>query len=225
MTQTVDVAVIGGGASGLMAAYSALIHAKSPLRVVVLEKQERVGRKLAATGNGRCNLTNTQAGPDNYHTSGDIAFLDETMNAFPPERVMEIFREMGLFPVERDEGRVYPLSDQAASVVDVLRFSLAERGAEIRCGQAVTGISREKEGFRVLLGSEALRAHRVILAAGGQAAPKLGGCTDGYRLAQSLGHTLVPCRPALTALTTEPQRALKGCKYQGEIALHRLLRP
>lgn len=219
MAQTADLAVIGGGASGLMAAYGALRHAKGPLRVVVLERQERVGRKLAATGNGRCNLTNTLAGPDNYHTSGAAAFPDAAMNAFPPERVMDVFCEMGLLPVERDEGRVYPASDQAASVVDVLRFTLSEQGALIRCGCAANALSRTKEGFVLRLDGETLCARRVILAAGSQAAPKLGGCGDGYRLAQSLGHTLVPRVPALSPLTTEPVRALKGCKYQGEIAL------
>ena len=219
MAQTVDLAVIGGGASGLMAACSALMHAKRPLRVVVLEKQERVGRKLAATGNGRCNLTNTLAGPDNYHTSGSLSFPDRAMNAFPPEEVMDVFRAMGLFPVERDEGRVYPASDQAASVVDVLRFYLAEKGGEIRCGCPVTAVSRAKDGFSLRAGGETLFARRVVLAAGSQAAPRLGGGTDGYHLAQSLGHTLVPRFPALTPLLTDPIRALKGCKYQGEIAL------
>ena len=219
MAQTVDLAVIGGGASGLMAACSALMYAKRPLRVVVLEKQERVGRKLAATGNGRCNLTNTLAGPDNYHTSGSLSFLDTAMNTFPPEKVMDAFRAMGLFPVERDEGRVYPASDQAASVVDVLRFYLTEKGGEIRCGCPVTAVSRIKDGFSLRAGGETLFARQVILAAGSQAAPKLGGGGDGYRLAQSLGHTLVPRFPALTPLLTDPIRALKGCKYQGEIAL------
>ena len=219
MAQTVDLAVIGGGASGLMAACSALMRAKTPLRVAVLEKQERVGRKLAATGNGRCNLTNTLAGPDNYHTSGSLSFLDAAMNAFPPEEVMDVFRGLGLYPVERDEGRVYPMSDQAASVVDVLRFYLTEKGGEIRCGCPVTAVSCTKDGFSLRAGGETLFSRRVILAAGSQAAPRLGGGTDGYHLAQSLGHTLVPRFPALTPLLTDPIRALKGCKYQGEIAL------
>ena len=221
MTQTVDLAVLGGGASGMMAALSALREARAPLRVTVLEKQDRVGRKLAATGNGRCNLTNAHAGPQNYHTSGDIAFLDEAMNAFPPEEVMDIFHELGLIPVERDEGRVYPLSDQAASVVDVLRFSLAECGAQIRCGCLARTVARTAEGFRIACGEDELIARRVVLAAGGEAAPRLGGCADGYRIARALGHTVLPRFPALTALKTEtePLRALKGCKFQGEIAL------
>ena len=116
-----DIAVIGGGASGMMAALSAAKTAPG-LRIAVLERLSRVGKKLMATGNGRCNLTNTNASEKDYH--GAVFFMRPAMNAFPPRKVMERFMELGVYPNEEYGGRVYPLSDQASSVLDVLRSSM-----------------------------------------------------------------------------------------------------
>ncbi len=115
----IDIAVVGGGASGLMAALSAGKRL-GPGKVVVLEKQNRVGKKLAATGNGRCNLTNMNPEPWRYH-GADVVFMRPAMSAFPPETVRKIFEGLGLMTKEEAQGKVYPTSDQASSVLDVLR--------------------------------------------------------------------------------------------------------
>ncbi len=215
------VAVVGGGASGMMAALTA---AKVPgRRVHLIERQQRVGRKLLATGNGRCNLTNLGAAPGDY-CGTDAAFAAPALNALPPEDTLAFFRELGLLTVTEPGGRVYPLSDSANSVLDVLRFALEERGIVIHCGAPVEELRRGKRGF--VLSGEALgrlEADAVILACGGAAGAKLGGVTDGYRLGKELGHRRTALYPSLTRIRTEPElpRALKGVRVQAGLRLTR----
>ncbi|MBO6041136.1 MAG: NAD(P)/FAD-dependent oxidoreductase, partial [Oscillospiraceae bacterium] len=124
------VVVIGGGASGIMAALTAAENSEN--RVVLLERQQRVGRKLLATGNGRCNLTNTGAAPENYHGE-QAGFAAPALAKFTPLDTLDFFHALGLLTEEEDGGRVYPLSNSANSVLDVLRFALEKAGVELRC--------------------------------------------------------------------------------------------
>ena len=133
-----DLIIIGGGAAGLAAACAA---ARPGRRVVLLEKQSRVGRKLLATGNGRCNLTRLGAKPSDYFGARNAAAT--ALRRCPPEDVLAFFDELGLPAAPDEEGRVYPLSNQAASVLDALRLSAAERGCEIRTDCAVEEIRTE----------------------------------------------------------------------------------
>ena len=212
-----DIAVIGGGASGLMAALAA--HDTSPaLKIGVLERLPRVGKKLMATGNGRCNLTNMNASPADYH--GDVAFMQSAMNRFPPKTVLERFKGFGVYPLVEASGRVYPMSGQASSVLDALRLSLAEAGIEEICEFEATALERAGKGWRIRAkDGRTAHARRVILAAGGMTAPSLGGSASGYRLLEALGHRVTPRLPALVQLKTDPAavRALKGIKYDGQI--------
>ena len=212
-----DIAVIGGGASGMMAALSAAETAPG-LRIAVLERLSRVGKKLMATGNGRCNLTNTNASEKDYH--GAVFFMRPAMNAFPPRKVMERFMELGVYPNEEYGGRVYPLSDQASSVLDVLRSSMQEKGVEEICDFEVSAITRAKAGYRLSSkdGRQVI-ARRVICSAGGMTAPTLGGSSSGYKLLESCGHRSTPRFPALVQLKTDPAlvKPLKGMKYTGDI--------
>ena len=133
------VVIIGGGASGMMAALTAAEDRSR--RVVLLERQQRVGRKLLATGNGRCNLTNTGAAAENYH--GENAdFVRPALEKFPPRAAMDYFASLGLLMTEEYGGRVYPLSNSANSVVDVLRFALDRAGVELRTGVVAREILR-----------------------------------------------------------------------------------
>ena len=215
------VAVIGGGASGMMAALTA---ARVPgRRVLLLERQQRVGRKLLATGNGRCNLTNLSASPADY-CGTDAAFAAPALTAFTPEDTLRFFAGLGLLTVTEPGGRVYPLSDSANSVLDVLRFALDRSGVELLCGAPVEEIRRKGRGF-LLKGAESapLYADAVILACGGAAGAKLGGVTDGYRLGKALGHHRTALYPSLTRIRTAPEvpRALKGIRVQAELQLRR----
>ena len=214
------VIVIGGGASGILAALTAAENPNN--RVLLLERQQRIGRKLLATGNGRCNLTNTGAAPENYHGE-DPDFVRPTLSAFGPEDALRYFHRLGLLTAEEYGGRVYPLSNSANSVLDVLRLALDRAGVEQRCAAPVKSLRREKRGFAVEIEGEPLQGDAVILACGGAAGAKLGGVMDGYQLAKSLGHKRTGLYPALVQLVTEPEypRALKGVRAESALTLTR----
>ena len=143
----INVAVIGGGASGIMAALTAAEDKNNS--VTLLERQQRVGRKLLATGNGRCNLTNMGACIENYHGE-QSDFAETALSSFPPEKTLEFFRGLGLLTVTEPGGRVYPLSDSANSVLDVLRFALEKRGVKLRTAcPAGLDIMNDLEGNHV----------------------------------------------------------------------------
>lgn len=214
-----DVIVIGGGASGMMAALTAAENGRS---VVLLERQSRVGRKLLATGNGRCNLTNYHVSPDHYHGE-DSSFCAHALCAFDTGTTLQYFASLGLLTVSEDSGRVYPMSNMAGSVLDVLRYALEHPGIRVCTGQAVTAVKRIAEGFTVRTETEVFAARKVILAAGGAAGSKVGGVMDGYRLAKMLGHHRTALYPSLVQLKTDPTypRALKGVKAECSIAILR----
>ena len=205
------IAIIGGGASGMAAALAA---AEDPgNRVVLLERQARLGRKLQATGNGRCNLSNLHAGQEGYH--GDTpGFSRFALTQFPPERTLEWFGALGLYAVAEGSGRVYPYSDQANSVVDVLRFALEKPNIRLELGCEVEKIRKTAKGFRLEWADGALDCDRLIVACGGLAGTKLGGSMSGYKLLRSLGHRCTRLRPNLVQVKTAwgGVAALKGVR-------------
>lgn len=216
-----QIVIVGGGASGLAAAIIAAREAPRA-RVIVLERMDRVGKKLLATGNGRCNLTNTEAGPAHYYSVGRRA-PQEVLEGMTPDGVLRFFASLGLLcREEEEEGRVYPYCRQAGMVLDVLLAELARLGVELRCGSAVTDIRREKRGLAVKTASgETLSAASVILTCGGCAAPKLGSDGSGYALASALGHSCTPLHPALTAFRCQMSgmAGLKGIRAQAGLTL------
>ena len=209
-----DVIIIGGGASGMAAAVKAARGGKH--RVTVLERQSRVGRKLLATGNGRCNLTNTAAAPEHYFgvDRAKADFAAGVLQRFPPEVVLDWFDELPLMPAIEYGGRVYPYSGTAASVLDVLRLNMERFGVNVVIGAAVDSVRRERGGFAVSWRGGGARADKIVIACGGCAGGKLGGVKDGYRLLESLGHSITPLHPALCPIRTAPEypRALKGIR-------------
>lgn len=217
-----DAAVIGGGAAGLAAAVFLARGAKKagrPLSIVLLEKGGRVGRKLLATGNGTCNLSNMGASPARYH-GADPAFVRPALEAFPPAAALRFFSSLGVECRVRPDGRAYPLPAQASAVLDNLRLECGALGVEERCGAAVRDIRPEKGGFVLTLPDGQLRARRVLAAAGGAASPSLGGSADGYGLLTALGHRLAPVFPSIVQVKTDTAfvRALKGIRIDGRVA-------
>ena len=213
-----NVCVIGGGAAGMLAALTA---AENGHRVLLLERQSRVGRKLLATGNGRCNLSNYHVSPAHYH--GGAGFCDFALSQFDVGETLQYFASLGLLTVSEASGRIYPMSNMAGSVLDVLRYALERPEIDLQTGQTVTAVRKIPEGFSVKTETDTFFARRLILAAGGAAGSKVGGGMDGYRLAKSLGHHRTALYPSLVQLKTDPTypRALKGVKAQCGISICR----
>ena len=191
------IGIIGGGASGMAAALTA---AENPnAQVILFERQARLGRKLQATGNGRCNLTNMNINEENYHGE-DAAFARNALAAFPPEVTLEWFRSMGLVTVAESSGKVYPYSDQANSVVDVLRFALEKPNITVYTGFEVQKLTKTEKGFSVTDGEQTFLCDKLIIACGGLAGTKLGGTMSGYKFLNKFGHKSTRLRPALVQL-------------------------
>ena len=212
------IVIIGGGSSGIMAALTAAEDKNN--RVLLLERQQRIGRKLLATGNGRCNLTNTGATAANYHGE-DPDFVRPALGRFTPADTLAFFHGLGLLTVTEYGGRVYPLSNSANSVLDVLRFALEKAGVEQRTACPVRAICREGAGYGVDTDGERLHADKLIVACGGAAGGKLGGVMDGYKLLKPLGHKRTGLHPALVPVNTAPEypKALKGVRAQAALRL------
>ena len=191
------IGIIGGGAAGMAAALAASENPK--VQVVLMERQARVGRKLGATGNGRCNLTNLHAAEGGYH-GDDSAFSDYAISKFGPEETLCWFGKLGLFTVAEASGRVYPYSDQANSVVDVLRFALEKENITVKLGFEVEKVKKTADRFRVESKEEAVQCDKLIIACGGLAGTKLGGTMSGYKLLRSFGHKCTKLRPTLVQL-------------------------
>ena len=191
------IGIIGAGASGMAAALAA---AENPdVEVLVLERQSRVGRKLLATGNGRCNLTNLHALEGGYHGESPD-FSRAALTRFSPEETLAWFRSLGLYTVAEPSGRVYPYSDQANSVVDVLRLAMDKPNITLITGFQVEKIRREPDGFTLSSREDSYFCHKVIVACGGLAGSKLGGTMSGYQLLGKLGHRSTRLRPALVQI-------------------------
>ena len=205
------VGIIGGGASGMAAALAASENENT--QVVLFERQARLGRKLQATGNGRCNLTNLNAVSGGYH-GDEAAFAQPALRAFDVEQTLTWFREMGLYTVAEASGRVYPYSDQANSVVDVLRFALEKENIQLKLGFEVVKIRKNMNGFSVESAEETVFCDRLIVACGGLAGTKLGGSMAGYQLLRSMGHKMTKLRPTLVQLKCgwNGVSALKGVR-------------
>ena len=210
------VAVIGGGASGMMAAVTA---ASEGARVILLEHKDRIGKKILSTGNGRCNFTNIHQEPICYH-SEDPMFPWEVVERFNAQAVISFFLQLGVYSKNRN-GYIYPNSDQASAVLDAFCMELDRLKVEIRTGVECREIRPGKKGFTVLTDQGPVRADRVILCAGSKAAPTTGSDGSGYDLAKKLGHRILPVLPALTALKCEEEffKSIAGVRANGSVSI------
>ena len=205
------VGIIGGGASGMAAALAAAENEN--VQVLLLERQARVGRKLLSTGNGRCNLSNLEACPDFYYGENPD-FAGPALAEYDVSDTLRWFEALGLYTVAEESGKIYPYSDQANSVVDVLRFALEKPNIQVLTGCEVTKVKFCDPGFSLVTAEETYFCDRLIVACGGLAGSKLGGSLSGYQLLQKLGHHCTPLRPALVQIKSDwPQCAsLKGVR-------------
>ena len=221
MNDRFDAIIIGAGASGMMCAIDAK-KKKPHLRVAIIEKNDRVGKKLLATGNGRCNLTNLHIDATKYLGS----FCNQTKSIFARYNcafLREYFQKLGLLTYADDAGRVYPLSKQASSVLDVLRFGCERSGVEIFCEETICSLKKRGDGFAVKTTKQDFYSVKLVIACGSKASPKLGGSASGIDWLKNFGHTTVPFSPALCPLAVKSDilRSLKGLRANGRVSLLR----
>ncbi len=198
---TYDVIVIGGGPAGM---FSAITAAKRGLRVLLLEKNGRMGKKLLITGKGRCNVTNDCTAEEvlrNVPRNG--RFLYSAMNAFPPERIIRFFEENGCDLKTERGNRVFPVTDRSASVLSVLEKQMKDAGVHIKTATVKKLLCDDAGICGVLTDSGEIPCENVILATGGVSYPATGSTGDGYRMAKELGHTLISAEGSLVPLETE----------------------
>ena len=213
------VLVIGGGAAGMMAAITAK---RKGANVILLERNNRVGKKILATGNGRCNYTNVNLNIANYHGENP-KFAYSTLSQFGVVETMDFFEQLGITPAIEDNGKVFPLSFQSSSILDVLRFEMEDLGIEVLTDSFVKEIEKGDNFVLILNNGKKVYGDKVILATGGNAAPNTGSDGYGYKLAQSLGHTIVPIFPGLVQLKLEGDifKQIDGVKVLGKASLYR----
>jgi len=213
------VAVIGGGAAGMMAAISASRHGAD---VIILERNSRIGKKILVTGNGRCNYTNIHAGDVKYYHGQNPKFVYSALSQFNVEQTIDFFEKLGVAHKVEDMGKVFPMSDQASSVLDVMRYELEQTGVKIICDAFVKEIERVGNKFRISTEQGmAVSVDRAIITTGGKAKPSTGSDGSGYDLAKKFGHAIVDVFPGLVQLKLEGNffNQIKGVKTNGSVEL------
>lgn len=210
------IGVIGGGASGITAAIAAAKTNKDS-KIFILEHNRNIGRKILATGNGRCNLTNQYMDVSCYHGENPD-MVNQVLRQFGTKETLEFFHSLGLLTKLRGD-YVYPRSDQASTVVKLLEMELNRLGVEICTESHVLSLHQAKNGFSICTGERTYRADRVILACGGRASSTLGSDGSGYTLAKSMGHRIVPVVPALVQLhvRNHPFCKAAGVRTEGRV--------
>ncbi len=213
-----DVIIIGGGAAGLAASVFLGRSAKER-RILLLEKGPRVGKKLMATGNGTCNLTNVKATAADYHGAPRLA--QAALDAFSVRETIDFFTSVGVDCATRPDGKVYPLSEQAGAVLDALRLEAQALGVEMVCDCKVTALKPQKNAWCVVCDNATYTARQVLVTVGGAAAPALGGSAEGYRLLTDLGCAKTPLFPSIVQIRTATDyvRSVKGIRVDAALTL------
>lgn len=214
------LAIIGGGAAGMAAAIEAA-YTDAEIEIIIIERFDRLGKKILATGNGRCNYSNINAGINNYY-GRNRNFASYALEEYSVNETINFFNCLGVFPKEEKEGKLYPFSDQASSISDALRNELARLKIKIITGFYAVEIKEKKKGFRIVSReNEVIEADKVIVAGGGCASPVLGSDGSAFKLLKNLGHTITETVPALVQLKTDPKevKSLQGIKFTGKVSL------
>ncbi|WP_458401224.1 NAD(P)/FAD-dependent oxidoreductase [Candidatus Avelusimicrobium sp.] len=206
-----DVIIVGAGASGLVCA---LASARRGKKVLLLEKEQQVGRKILVSGNGRCNLTNAYVSAGDYRGTPQLAAA--ILEKFSFQTCLDFFQTLGVLTTQEALGRVFPQTGKSTAVVEPLRLACVEAGVQIRLGTEVVKVEK-KNHFRVHTASgDIFSAKYCVLACGSKAYPQVGGSESGYRLAKSLGHHITALTPALCALNVKEKAVarLQGIRAQ-----------
>jgi predicted Rossmann fold flavoprotein len=210
------IIIVGAGASGMLAAIAA---ARSKANVTILEHTDRQGKKLLATGNGRCNITNIEQSPFFYRSENE-GFEQSVLEQFSVTSTLQFFSELGIYTKNKN-GYVYPNSDQASAVLEVLQMELERLHVPIIYNEKVEDIKRKDKQFLLHTKSHEYLCDRIVLAAGSMAAPKTGSDGSGYNLAKRLGHHIIKPLPALVQLkcTDKFFKSLAGIRCDARLDL------
>ncbi len=212
------ISVIGGGASGFAAAIEAARvsrEMKIDVKVNIYERLPKAGKKILATGNGRCNVLNSRNEIDNYN--GDRKFISSVFSQYDVKSNIEFFGSLGICLSEEDDGRLYPMSNQASTVLDALRFEAELLGIEIICDIKITSVKKHNDGFIL---NDTFYCDSVIVAGGGKSAPVQGSDGSCYDILSSFGVRIKPCFPSLTGIMFKKKnKDLKGTRAAGEILI------
>jgi predicted Rossmann fold flavoprotein len=214
------VAIIGGGASGL---YAAITAAYNGHKVTIFEKNNKLGKKILATGNGRCNILNNNPSLDNFHTS-NISFKNEVINLNSKNKILEFFKSIGLLTIEGEKSnRLYPMSLQSSSVVDLLELEIKRLKIQVKISSHITNIKYTNNTFNLTVNNTLeYNYDKIIIATGSLAQPKLGACDDGHKFAKNFNHNIISTSPTLVQLISDFNYLsnLSGVKINAKATLY-----
>ena len=210
--------IIGAGATGLV---SAIVSARAGQSVLLLEQNNKIGKKILVSGNGKCNIDNKYININRFH-SQNLSFVEEVLEGYDFNVVEKFFTSLGLELIEGKEGKMFPLSLQASSVVELLEYEAKRVRVQIICDCTVTTINKESDTFVVETSLGTKTSTQLVLASGSPAAPQLGGSNSGYAFATKMGHSLIPRHPSLVQLCSEETwvKECAGVKVAGLAKLY-----
>ncbi len=215
-----NLVIIGGGPSGMMAAIQASNIVEKSHQIIILEKNDRLGKKILATGNGKCNFTNAYNTPSSYNNKD---FVKEVINQFDYKKNVEFFNSLGVLAKSDEEGRYYPYNDASSTILDALRFKIDEQGVICKFNFDVNKIIKKNDKFIIFSkDNQKVDADIIIFAFGGKSYPTLGSNGEGYNLVTSLGHSITNLYPAITSIKVlnDDFKSLSGIKVSGDISLY-----
>ncbi len=212
------IIVAGGGAAGMLAAISA---AENGADVTLIEKNPVLGRKINATGNGRCNLTNAKAMDTCHYSGAEDSFISSVLSQFPVSEILSFFEGIGIETIEEENGKYFPICSQAAAVSELLERKVKSAGVKIILSSPIENIIPHKNTVTVRTASETFTADRIIIASGGLAAPETGSDGFGLDFAKKMGHTVKPLLPVIVQLKTKGgfYKRLEGLRVKAKVSL------
>ncbi|MFA5032730.1 MAG: NAD(P)/FAD-dependent oxidoreductase [bacterium] len=215
-----EVIIIGGGASGLIAGISAARHGKNPKNILIIEKNPTLGRKITVTGNGRCNLTNTNITLDKYYGE-NTKCLNNIFGRFSHKDTVEFFESIGIILKTEDKGRVFPITNQAITVLDLLIEEITHFRINIKTTERVNEITPINHGWKITTSKDSYQSKYIILTTGGKSYPQLGSSGEGLEFVRKLGHRIVEPKPALVPIELSGNwfHKLQGVKSDVELTL------
>jgi len=213
LNSKINIAIIGAGASSLL---TSIFLSKHNFNVTIYEKNNKIGKKLLATGNGRCNITNTNISLNNFYTNSDKSLLKDIFNSFDFHKCKEFFNNIGIEFIEGEKGRIYPMSQTASSIVDSLEYVALQNGVKINLNSEIENIDYKNKKFIL---NNKMQYDKLIIATGSVAMPKLGSNDSGYRFAEQFKHNIVKPFASLVQLISSNKNLdmISGVKIQGSV--------